>query len=52
MAKARLCCLANSDTFRRYSWKDLDCQRRRVWMKSGSLPARCMWTQAPTREIS
>ena len=50
MAKARLCCAANLGTLRRYSWKDLDRQRRRVWMKSGSLPARWRRTQAPTLE--
>ena len=47
---AWLCCGSSSATLRRYSWKEFERHRRRVWMKSGSLPARWRRTQAPTPE--
>ena len=47
---AWLCCAASSGTLRRYSWKEFERHRRRVWMKRGSLPARWRRTQARTRE--
>ena len=50
MVTARLCCAASSATLRRYSRKEFERHRRRVWMKKGSLTARCSRTQAPNRD--